>query len=72
LIGASLPDVPAIAFASVVGFLGYGVSLALFVVALRHLGTARTGACFSTAPFLGSAAAVIVLGEPLSLPLPHY
>jgi EamA-like transporter family len=64
--GASIPPVSAIAAAGVVGFLGYGVSLALFVLALRHLGTARTGAYFSTAPFLGSAAAVLVLGEPIT------
>jgi drug/metabolite transporter (DMT)-like permease len=42
----------------VVGFLAYGVSLALFVVALRHLGTARTGAYFSVAPFFGALLAV--------------
>ena len=53
--------------AGVVGFLGYGVSLALFVVALRHLGTARTAAYFSTAPFLGAIAAVVALGEPVSV-----
>ena len=45
----------------VVGFLGYGVSLALFVVALRHLGAARTGAYFSTAPFVGAAVAALLL-----------
>jgi len=39
------------------------VSLALYVVALRHLGAARTGAYFSTAPFLGAAVAVVALGE---------
>ncbi len=37
-----------------VGFLGYGVSLVLFVLGLRHLGAARTGAYFSTAPFIGA------------------
>jgi len=68
-VGASLPGASAIALAGVVGFLGYGVSLALFVVALRHLGTARTGAYFSTAPFLGSAVAVVALGEPVTLQL---
>ena len=67
--GASMPAVSAITAAGVVGFLGYGVSLALFVAALRHLGTARTGAYFSTAPFLGSAAAVLALGEPLTAQL---
>jgi hypothetical protein len=45
------------------GLLAYGVSLALFVVGLRHLGTARTGAYFSVAPFFGALLAV-ALGEP--------
>src|SRR4029077_2180068 len=56
-----IPSVSGILLTGVVVFLGYGVSLALFVVALRGLGTARTGAYFSTAPFIGSAVAVIVL-----------
>ncbi len=47
-----------------IGFAGYGVSLALFVVALRDLGAARAGAYFSTAPFVGVALAIGVLGEP--------
>ena len=50
-------------------FLGYAVSLALFVMALRHLGTARTGAYFSTAPFIGTVAAVLFLSEPVTLQL---
>ena len=45
--------------AAIVGFLGYTVSLLLFVFELRHLGTARTGAYFSTAPFVGAVAAVL-------------
>jgi drug/metabolite transporter (DMT)-like permease len=69
LIGAAVPSISAAIIAGVVGFLGYGVSLALFIVALRHLGTARTGAYFSTAPFLGSVAAVIVLSEPVTAQL---
>jgi drug/metabolite transporter (DMT)-like permease len=64
-----IPSVSGILLTGVVGFLGYGVSLALFVVALRGLGTARTGAYFSTAPFIGSAVAVIVLGEPITAQL---
>jgi drug/metabolite transporter (DMT)-like permease len=67
--GATLPSLQVAIVAACVGFLGYGVSLALFVVALRHLGTARTGAYFSTAPFLGAAAAIPMLGEDLSLQL---
>ncbi len=61
--GASIPWSPALLLAAVTGFFGYGVSLALYVVALRHLGAARTGAYFSTAPFLGAAVAVVALGE---------
>jgi drug/metabolite transporter (DMT)-like permease len=51
--------------AGLLGFVGYGLSLTLFVVALRNLGTARTGAYFSLAPFLGAALAV-GLGAPLT------
>lgn len=66
--GATLPSWPNAAGAMMVGFLAYGVSLALFVVGLRHLGTARTGAYFSVAPFIGAVLAVL-LGEPVTLPL---
>ncbi len=68
-LGAALPGLSEITIAGVVGFFGYGLSLALFVMALRHLGTARTGAYFSTAPFLGSAVAVAALGEPITVQL---
>lgn len=67
--GASLPAWPAIAGAAVLGFASYGVSLVLFVVALRELGTARTGAYFSTAPFAGAVLALFLLGEPFTLQL---
>jgi drug/metabolite transporter (DMT)-like permease len=67
--GAAMPSVGIVAAAGLVGFLGYGVSLALFVLALRYLGTARTGAYFSLAPFVGAVLAVGLLGEPLSLQL---
>lgn len=68
MLGASLPPLPNLGGAMVVGFLAYGVSLALFVVALRHLGTARTGAYFSVAPFFGALLA-LAMGEPITLPL---
>ncbi len=69
MIGAAFPSVPAIAGAAAIGFLGYGVSLALFVLALRELGTARTGAYFSVGPFFGAALAILLHGEPLTLQL---
>jgi len=64
--GARLPQMGQIGGAALIGFFGYGVSLVLFVMALRRLGAARTGAYFSTAPFLGAALAVAMLGEPLT------
>jgi drug/metabolite transporter (DMT)-like permease len=66
--GAIMPHLANIAGAMVVGFFAYGVSLALFVVGLRHLGTSRTGAYFSIAPFLGTVLA-LAMGEPVTLPL---
>lgn len=67
--GAAFPPAGAVAAAAVVGFFGYGVSLALFVLALRHLGTARTGAYFSLAPFVGAVLSIALLGEGVTLQL---
>jgi drug/metabolite transporter (DMT)-like permease len=67
--GAALPSLPVLGGALLVGWLGYGVSLALFVVALRELGTARTGAYFATAPFAGAILAVLLLGEMVTVTL---
>ncbi|KGA62152.1 eamA-like transporter family protein [Yersinia enterocolitica] len=67
-LGATLPPLPNLAGALLVGFFAYGVSLALFVIGLRHLGTARTGAYFSIAPFLGAALAV-AMGDAVTIPL---
>lgn len=64
-LGDHFPAAPITLAAGVVGALGYGLSLVLFVVALRHLGSARTGAYFSTAPFLGAAISLVLLQEPL-------
>jgi EamA-like transporter family. len=62
-LGAPWPPIPRLAGALVLGFLSYGVSLVLFVVALRLLGTARTGAYFSSAPFVGAVVSIIVFHE---------
>lgn len=67
-LGASMPSLPNVAGAMLVGLFAYGVSLALFVVGLRHLGTARTGAYFSVAPFFGALLALL-MGEATTLPL---
>jgi drug/metabolite transporter (DMT)-like permease len=64
--GAALPAVSLVAWAAVIGFVGYGVSLVMFVLGLRYLGAARTGAYFSTAPFVGAILSVALFGEPVT------
>jgi len=51
------------------GFFGIGISLVAFIISLASIGTARTGAVFSTAPFIGSLISITILGESLSLPV---
>ncbi len=65
-LGAPVPAAPALAAAMVLGVFAYGISLSLFVVGLRHLGAARTGAYFSVAPFFGALLALPLLDEPWS------
>lgn len=68
LVGATLPPAWSIGAAMFVGLFAYGVSLVLFIVAMRHVGTARAGAYFSVAPFFGAVLAV-ALGEAATIPL---
>lgn len=68
MLDATLPSFINVAGSMVVGFFAYGVSLTLFVIGLRYLGTARAAAYFSVAPFFGALLA-IVLGDPITLPL---
>jgi drug/metabolite transporter (DMT)-like permease len=67
--GSTLPPARSALASALVGFLGYGVSLVLFVRALRDIGAARTGAYFSLAPFFGALLAVLLFGQELSLSL---
>jgi drug/metabolite transporter (DMT)-like permease len=64
--GAKLPPGGLLLSAGFLGFLSYGMSLVLFVIGLRHLGTARTSAYFSAAPFVGAFLSIPILGEPLT------
>ncbi len=66
-LGASLPAALVLVGTLSVGLLGYGISLVFFVLALRGLGTARTGAYFSIAPFIGTAVSLALLGESTSV-----
>jgi len=69
LAGAPFPALPTIGAAALIGLLGYGMSLVLFVLALREIGAARTGAYFSTAPFIGAVIGLVALHERLTMPL---
>ena len=65
-LGANLPSIEIICAGAALGFLGVGVSLVMFMLGLRHLGTARTGAYFSLAPFIGSVLAIAIFQEAIS------
>jgi drug/metabolite transporter (DMT)-like permease len=65
--GAVLPPIPILGACALVGLFGYGISLVLFVLALRHLGSARTGAYFSTAPFIGAILSILMFGESITV-----
>lgn len=69
LLGATLPPGGILAAGAVVGFLGIGISLVMFMLGLRHLGTARTGAYFSLAPFIGALVSLAMFREALTLQL---
>lgn len=64
--GAPLPSAGFAGAGGVVGFFGIGVSLVMFMLGLRHLGAARTGAYFSLAPFIGAVLAILLLHEPIT------
>src|SRR5690606_22450096 len=64
--GAAVPAAGFVVAGGVVGLFGIGVSLVMFMLGLRHLGTARTGAYFSLAPFIGAALALVLVAEPLT------
>lgn len=65
-LGATLPAPAILGQAGMLGFFSYGISLTLFVLALRHLGTARTGAYYSLAPFIGAGTSIVLLSEPIA------
>lgn len=64
--GAGLPGPGIMAAGMIVGFFGIGLSLVFFMLALRHLGTARTGAYFSTAPFIGALIGLMLFADGLT------
>lgn len=68
-LGVAWPPLWAVAAACVLGFFGYGVSLTVYIAALRALGTARTAAYYSVSPFIGAVVAIAIFGEPVTMVL---
>lgn len=66
-LGNGLPAPATALKAMLLGSVSYGLSTALFVIALRDLGAARTSALYATAPFIGMILAVALFGEQLRL-----
>jgi drug/metabolite transporter (DMT)-like permease len=67
VVGQRLPAAGQIAISASIGFIGYGLSLVFFILSLRRIGTARTSAYFSTAPFVGAILSLAILREQLGL-----
>lgn len=63
VLGSAIPEAVQALSAVTLGALGYGLSLVLFILALRQLGTQRASAYFVTAPFLGAGLSMALYGE---------
>lgn len=64
--GGHWPEFANLTAAMSLGFVSYGLGLVLFILALRYLGTARTGAYYGTAPFIGAIFAAIAFNAPIT------
>ena len=59
----TLPNIKVIFEAMLLGFICYGLSIVLFIFAMRSLGAARTSAFFGTAPFVGALLSFLIFHE---------
>lgn len=63
LLHDSFPDFKIMFGAMLLGFFSYGLSIVLFILAMRNLGAARAGAFFGTAPFAGVLLSFLLFRE---------
>ena len=63
ILGSPMPRWPVVGLTMLLGSLSYGLSIMLFILALRNLGTARTSAIFSSAPFIGALFSLAIFQE---------
>ncbi len=66
IMGAGVPDPVPMAYALLLGFLSYGISIALYIRAQRDLGAARVSAYYAVSPFIGAGLSALLFGIPLS------
>jgi drug/metabolite transporter (DMT)-like permease len=64
-LGERLPPETALGAMLATGFIGYGMSIVLHLLAVRQVGVARQAAYFATAPFIAALASIPILGERL-------
>ena len=63
IIGEKFPDLIWLFTVMLLGFIAYGLSICLYIIAQKHLGAAKTSAYYSVAPFLGVAFSMLLLHE---------
>jgi drug/metabolite transporter (DMT)-like permease len=63
VLNQDFPSIKVIGLAMLLGSISYGISIQLFIMAMRHLGAARTSTLFGTAPFIGVALSLLLLHE---------
>jgi drug/metabolite transporter (DMT)-like permease len=63
LIKQQLPAMNIVVLAMLLGSISYGISIQLFIVAMRTMGAARTSTLFGIAPFVGAVLSLILLRE---------
>ncbi len=62
-LGEPLPELVWLPVILLMGFVSYGLSITLYILAQRELGAAKTSAYYAVAPFLGAGFSVVLLGE---------
>lgn len=62
-VGESLPALPYVLGALLLGFLAYGLSIFFYVYAQRQLGAAKTSAYYAIAPFIGTGLSLVLFRE---------
>lgn len=68
VLGARLPGFRFLLWGLLLGMFSYGISLLLFVRALRELGAARTSAFFGSAPFAGAVLSLFLFAPAVGIP----